>query len=160
MIVLVPQGSEPAVEWLLEQSGNADSDVFSFNRLAFLLPGQEERGEATSQIDNLQNLERFGEVKCEEAEAIKEDEEGKSSDDESEDDDGDRSEDEAVDEEESTGDEDVGCYEDEAIKRRCSQARVEVGCNKISLPVAIQTLTSHPFRIATPEMFLAVQTRV
>ena len=110
------------MEWLLEQSsGNADSDVFSFNQLSFFLPGREERGEATGKIDN---LERFGRVKCEETEAIKDDEKGKSSDDESEEDD---SSGEALDEEESTGDEDAGCYEDETIKRRCSQARVEVG---------------------------------
>ena len=115
------------MDWLLEQSALADSEVFSLSQLRRLLPDEEERGRET---DIHRNLERLGNIavlkqgKCEgdleESEAVEEDEEGKSSDDESEDGD------EAV-EEESTGDEDTACFEEETLRRRCSEARVEVG---------------------------------
>ena len=132
------------MEWLVEQSGNADSDVFSLdqlrrllpgneeerggNQLRRFLPGEEERDDATSsKTDNILDLERLGAAALNqgngEVDLEKEDEEGRSSEDESEDDNL------AVEEEESTGDEDTGCFEDETfIRRRSSETRVEVGC--------------------------------
>ena len=120
------------MEWLVEQSGNPDSDTFSLNQLRRLLPAEEERGDATSsETDNHRNLERLGAAvldqgKCEVD--LEEDEEGKSCEDESEDDE------EEVEEEESTGDEDTGCFEDETFRRRCSETRVEVGCSFSACP--------------------------
>ena len=121
------------MEWLLEQSGNAESDVFSLNQLSRLLPGQEEKvEEATGDVDNLRNLERgrlggavFDQGKCEVD--LEEDEEAKGRVDESEDSDDSHYDDDALEEEESTEDEDVGCYREETFRRRCSEARVEVG---------------------------------
>ena len=118
------------MEWLLEQSGNAESDVFSLNQLSRLLPGQEE---TTGDVDNLRNLERgrlggavFDQGKCEVD--LEEDEEAKGRVDESEDSDDSHYDDDALEEEEeSTEDEDVGCYREETFRRRCSEARVEVG---------------------------------
>jgi len=125
------KGTEPAVEWLLEQSGNAESDVFSLNQLSRLLPGGGWRVEATSEEDNLQNLERgrldgavLGQSNCEVD--LEEDEEAKSSADESEDGDDSHYDDDALEEEESTEDEDVVCYEVEPLRKRCSEAIVEV----------------------------------
>jgi len=55
------KGTEPAVEWLVEQqSRNFDFDVFSLNRLALHLPGEGESGEgSSSKTQNFQNLERL-----------------------------------------------------------------------------------------------------
>ena len=117
------------MEWLVEQSGNPDSDTFSLNQLRRLLPAEEEKDKATSsETDNHRNFQRLGAAVLNQGKRevdLQEDEEegNSSSEGESEDDE------KVVEEEESTGDEDTGCFEDETFRRRCSETRVEVGCS-------------------------------